>query len=67
MLCAICRGEFHSTFLLSLNLFCQADPVVYSVHDVKAVIIGADRGRFKAEINFDASVLASRCMQVTAS
>ena len=27
----------------------EADPVVYSVHDVKAVIIGADRGRFKVQ------------------
>ena len=37
---------------------------VSSVHDVKAIIIGADRGRFKAEINFDAAVLASRCVYI---
>ncbi len=33
------------------------------MHDVKAIIIGQDRGRFKAEINFDAEVLARRCME----
>jgi len=40
----------------------EQDAAVWSVHDVKAIIIGADRGRFKAEINFDAEVLAKRCM-----
>eukprot|EP00960_Hanusia_phi_P026549 746316-Hanusia_phi.AAC.1 len=41
----------------------ENDPVVSSVHDVKAIIIGADRGRFKAEINFDAKTLARRSIQ----
>jgi len=43
----------------------ETDPVVFSVHDVKAIIIGSDRGRFKAEINFDAEILARRCLERT--
>jgi len=42
--------------------FSQEDAVVSSVHDVKAIMIGTSNGRFKAEINFDAEVLARRCM-----
>ena len=34
----------------------EEDPVVSSVHDVKAIIIGSSNGRFKAEINFDGEV-----------
>mmetsp|Transcript_39150 Transcript_39150/g.91200 ORF Transcript_39150/g.91200 Transcript_39150/m.91200 type:complete len:397 (-) Transcript_39150:36-1226(-) len=39
----------------------ERDPIVNSVHDVKAIMVGADRGRFKAEINFNGEELAKRC------
>lgn len=41
----------------------ESDPVVHSVHDVKAIMIGSDRGRFKAEIKFESSEIAKRCMR----
>eukprot|EP00127_Corallochytrium_limacisporum_P004591 Clim_evm5s169 gene=Clim_evmTU5s169 len=38
----------------------RADPVVISVHDVKATQIGTNAVRFKAEINFDGQQIARK-------
>jgi len=38
----------------------QAEPTIEAVHDVKATVMGADSFRFKAEIDFDGSMIAKR-------
>jgi zinc transporter 9 len=40
-----------------------SDPVVKSVHDVKSTAIGADGARFKAEVQFDGSLVAYKYLR----
>ncbi|KAI9188921.1 hypothetical protein H9P43_000343 [Blastocladiella emersonii ATCC 22665] len=40
-----------------------SDPVVKSVHDVKSTAIGIDGARFKAEVQFDGQLVASRAIR----
>ena len=41
----------------------QAEHAVESVHDVKATVLGADRLRFKAEIDFDGTAIAQQWIE----
>jgi len=41
----------------------RADPVVSTVRDVKATILGAASVRFKAEVDFDGTVVSKRALQ----
>ncbi len=50
------RPATHEKVLAILN----ADPIVETVKDVKATIIGADSVRFKAEIEFDGRAITQR-------
>ncbi len=38
----------------------QQDPVVEAVYDVKTTVLGSDRSRFKAEVEFDGAEVARR-------
>lgn len=41
----------------------EVDPVVRSVHDVKATSIGVEKFRFKAEIDFDGYVITQKYLR----
>ncbi|KAI6177127.1 Zinc transporter 9 domain protein [Aphelenchoides bicaudatus] len=41
----------------------ENDPVIRSVHDVKATAVGVDKARFKAEIDFDGYVITQRYLR----
>jgi len=44
--CVTCLADTCTVTLILQHILQQADPVVYSVHDVKAIITGADRHKF---------------------
>jgi hypothetical protein len=62
---ALYPGLLSHPFLRGTATLRGAEPQNCAGMQVKAIIIGADRGRFKAEINFDAEILAKRCLERT--